>query len=103
MCHTSSPKHQSAHRCVIRPAGAGSERPVRPLCAWCCRNPSIDATLVGMAAPEVVASNVQAVLEALGQVPCEAAALEAQVTEEVAALLAPVLNTTWTSGLPENN
>ena len=67
-----------------------------------CRTKGISLNLMGMATPEEVKTDVQIVLEALGVVPSETAALEAEVLPEVQAILKPVMNTTWKTGLQDN-
>lgn len=47
--------------------------------------------------------NVQAALEGLGLVQTDTRQSENEVLEGVNDILAPVLNKTWPSGLPENN
>jgi len=56
-------------------------------------NPHISCTVVGMQRPEFVESNV-ATLEKT---------LDTDLLKEVQAILAPIHNHTWPSGLPENN
>lgn len=67
-----------------------------------CRTKGISLNLMGMATPEEVKTDVQIVLEALGVVPSKTAALEAEVLPEVQAILNPVMNTTWKTGLQDN-
>lgn len=67
-----------------------------------CRTKGISLNLMGMATPEEVKTDVQIVLEALGVVPSKTAALEAEVLPEVQAILKPVMNTTWKTGLQDN-
>lgn len=60
-------------------------------------HPAISTTLVGMCTPRQVEENVEAVIAASqGQ-------MDAQMLLEVEAILRPVKNVTWSSGLPENN
>ncbi len=54
--------------------------------------------LVGMAAPQEVAQNVAAALEACGLVTPEDAAAEAAALADVRATLAGVQGMTWASG-----
>lgn len=67
-----------------------------------CRTKGIAIHLMGMATPEEVKTDVQIVLEALGVVPSKTAALEAEVLPEVQAILKPIMNTTWKTGLQDN-
>ncbi len=59
---------------------------------FCVQHPYVATTLVGMSRPDHVESNVRA-LE--GQTPED-------LLEEIRAIIAPVFNTTWPSGRPEN-
>jgi L-galactose dehydrogenase len=56
-------------------------------------NPDIATTLVGIASPEQITTDVGWVSQPL----------DTALLEEVMALLSPVHNTTWPSGRPENN
>lgn len=58
----------------------------------------MSSTLVGMATPAQVETNVQTALQALGAVPNHQAELEAQVEKEVLQLLGPVQGASWPSG-----
>jgi hypothetical protein len=72
-----------------------------PVCivnACSCRVPGVASTLVGMATPEQVETNVQTTLQALGVVPNPQAELESRAEKEVLQLLAPVQGLTWPSG-----
>ena len=67
-----------------------------------CRTPGIAISLMGMATPDEVKTDVQVALEALGVVPSKTADLEAEVLKEVKEILKPVMNTTWKVGLTDN-
>ena len=56
-------------------------------------HPGIATTLVGTASPENIANNVQWADEPIDQ----------QLLQDVLAVLKPIHNKTWPSGLPENN
>ena len=47
--------------------------------------------------------NVRYALEGLGLQHSVAAAAESQAADEVGAILEPIMNQTWASGLPENS
>lgn len=67
------------------------------------RNESIATNLVGMCAEDQVHENCDAVLQALGLLHNPNAEAEAAALVKVNEALAPVMGTTWPSGLPENN
>jgi L-galactose dehydrogenase len=56
-------------------------------------NPDITSTLVGIADPNQIISNVQQLSEPLNQ----------ELLNEVQVIMAPIRNQTWPSGRPENN
>ncbi|CAK0762944.1 hypothetical protein CVIRNUC_003008 [Coccomyxa viridis] len=63
---------------------------------WALQNESITSHLIGFSKPQQVYDNVETVMTAL-------TADEKKVLDEVLKILAPVHNTTWPSGRPENN
>jgi len=65
------------------------------------QNEHIATTLVGMCTPEQVSDNCAAVLKALGDSANSPAFAEA--SEAITSILASTHNTTWPSGLDENN
>eukprot|EP00798_Chlamydomonas_sp_ICE-L_P006118 gene6118-2722_t len=70
--------------------------------AHAVRMPNICSTLVGMAHPDMVRSNVNTTLQALGLIPLEGgeaqAKIDAAVLKEVDGLLASVSGLSWASG-----
>lgn len=60
---------------------------------YCIEHPYVATTLVGMSRPDHVENNVRGI-----QSP-----IDADLLGEIKALVAPVANTTWPSGRPENN
>lgn len=91
--HPAPEKIRKAAREVVAVCRRRGLQPADVALRFCLNHPYVATTLVGMSRPEHVERNIRGM----------AARIAPEVYEEIQQIVAPVANTTWSSGRPENN